>query len=300
MICKRVRRSAFTLIELLVVIAIIAILIGLLLPAVQKVRESAARLESQNNLKQMALALHSCQDAYKKLPPAIGFFPIMSGFPANATPAGHGTVFHHILPYVEQKNVYNQSSTFSYNTTGITIPIYLAPGDPTAPPGGLQAMGNYTSGRGAISYGSNAYVLGADGYSASPYAYSKTSLVVIAQLDGTSNTVAFAERFSVCSVTSASGGVLTARAWCDDYDNPSNNIYASTAVTNTTTPPQFGKTNNNAGSAPDCTAFQALSTGSCQVAQFDGHVRSVNSGVSSTTWSYAMMHDDGQPLGSDW
>src|SRR5205823_2351525 len=104
----RCPRRAFTLIELLVVIAIIAILIALLVPAVQKVREAAARIHCANNLKQIILATHNCNDQNKSLPPVAapdGWTSVtLSGSAYNGGP---WTLFNHLLPYVEQKGVYD-------------------------------------------------------------------------------------------------------------------------------------------------------------------------------------------------
>jgi prepilin-type N-terminal cleavage/methylation domain-containing protein len=104
----RTTRSGFTLIELLVVIAIIAILIGLLVPAVQKVREAAARTQCTNNLKQLALACHAYHDANKQLPPAVLVGPGIGWTDENNI--GPNWVVH-ILPFIEQGPLFNQYST---------------------------------------------------------------------------------------------------------------------------------------------------------------------------------------------
>src|SRR4051812_24218704 len=98
------RRSAgFTLIELLVVIAILAILIGLTLPAVQKVREASARATCQNNLRQISLGFLDAHDTQEKLPPGIGWYPQRAFSPGNA----YGTAGFHLLPYIDQQPYYD-------------------------------------------------------------------------------------------------------------------------------------------------------------------------------------------------
>jgi prepilin-type N-terminal cleavage/methylation domain-containing protein/prepilin-type processing-associated H-X9-DG protein len=137
-------RPGFTLIELLVVIAIIAILIGLLLPAVQKVREAAARSQCQNNLKQMGIALHSFNDAYGRLPAAIihcGRYNNASNRPYEGPEVSYKgqspyKIYNHsgfiaLLPYIEQSALFNQ---YNYQNVGSSSSPYGIPIGPDPNP----------------------------------------------------------------------------------------------------------------------------------------------------------------------
>jgi len=139
---RRLRRRGFTLIELLVVIAIIAVLIGLLLPAVQKVREAAARMSCQNNLKQITLAAMNFESANNALPPGGLVSPNSPASPWE--PAGDGGPWTgnlaFLLPYIEQNNVYAQLDPKLF-IFGTNVPAWIYTGTPTSSDG--NQTGNY-------------------------------------------------------------------------------------------------------------------------------------------------------------
>ncbi len=178
------RRRAFTLIELLVVIAIIGILIALLLPAVQKVREAANRAKCSNNLKQIALACHNFHDAVGVMPPGEGSVPAdFSSFTSDGQPTtdAFGTTFFHLLPYLEANNTYMDS--YVRAGEGISLPgfagkkwpnyhghwqdgikIFICPSDPSVDANGtvdvsaIMTVPEFKAPWGACSYGVNAQV----------------------------------------------------------------------------------------------------------------------------------------------
>lgn len=182
-------RHGFTLIELLVVIAIIAILIALLVPAVQKVREAAARVTCQNNLKQIGLAIHNYESTFKTFPTA-GTYPIGVTGPS-------WSVHALILPYIEQVNLqnlinFNQPYPVQPLVTQTRVPVYLCPSevnDKARPDGALTHYPlNYGAGMGTWLVYNATNGSGGDGAFAVNLRIKPTQI-----LDGLSNTVGFAE-----------------------------------------------------------------------------------------------------------
>jgi len=185
------RRSAFTLIELLVVIAIIAILIALLVPAVQKVRESAARTQATNNLKQIGLAAHAAHDIGRKTPAMYGKFG-----------GQDGTIHYNLLPYLEQTPLFNQGPSLARS---MALPVFRHPSDVTFTGSGTFALTNpndvppWATGTGEwglTSFAANWQFFGDQG----------TTLVSVS--DGTSNTIMFNEKYAIAK----NGGSITGAA----------------------------------------------------------------------------------------
>lgn len=308
------RRPGFTLIELLVVIAIIAILIGLLLPAVQKVREAAARAQCQNNLKQIGLAVHNCNDTMKSLPPLCapdGWSPITQAAPGfNGSPY---TLFTFLLPYIEQDIVFKQLTTgYAFTQSeycggqyATVIKTYLCPSDPSETPTGYsQTTSGGANGFAAGNYAANYLCFGNPSGAWDYYCAQGSNVIPRSFPDGLSNTVLFGENYASCSLsTDPANGSSTASLYADStrpwrpimcHNSPDKSLspgYAPCFLFQVQ-PRPFGTC--------DPTRAQSGHTAGMNCGLGDGSVRFVEATISPNTWAYACDPQDGNTLPADW
>lgn len=323
---RLVRSRGFTLIELLVVIAIIAILIGLLLPAVQKVRDAADRSTCSNNLKQIILAVHSYSDGHNNTLPAL-----RADKRNPAYGAYYGSIHFNILPYLEQNSLYttalaNPVSTQLTQSQGFNtwdcytdppgntkrlrqavIKVYRCPSDPFASDGYPT---NQVNSWGGTNYAANRQIFGLTTSGSGFFPRYRLSTIK----DGTSNTIFYAEQYMTCTgefkhrngtsvkAANTSGGNLWSHpdlswqwgsvigdnvSWADGGATPGPDNWDYI-------PMEYAESNL----CKKATAH-LLHSGALLVGMGDGGVKIVRN-VSQTTWRAALMPRDGVPLGSDW
>jgi prepilin-type N-terminal cleavage/methylation domain-containing protein len=287
MICRTPRKPAgFSMIELLVVLAILAFLLALLVPAVQKIREAAARTQTMNDLKQMALGTLNCADVNRgRLPPAFGKY---------VNPKDPALPLHvWIMPYIEQDNLYRQYLQ-GQSPDEEVVGVFASRSDPSRvdPPKGVQ------------NYAANLRVFSVKGlktqWNAPLPALGKEepgqTRFPADFVDGTSQTVIFGTRYGRCG----DGGSRYASAPNTNTaaffgQNPAKVKAASADMTATFL---LHPAANQCRPTP--LMGHAFSVQGIEVAIADGSVRTVSARVSPQTWNAAMCPNDGMPLGADW
>jgi len=316
------RRVGFTLIELLVVIAIIAVLIGLLVPAVQKVRDAAARMQSANNLHQMGLAVHNYHDQNGGMPNYYTYNAVYTynGSYYNTTKYIYAGVSTLLLPYIEQQALFDQMAT-NYGSPTMCPKTFIDPSDGTYGANGASGYyyGCYMPGAYQIysytyvdspyqyNYGSSSGVWSGQNYSyqyvggpSAAYSYSSTApkrTMTQVFTDGTSNTLLWTEQAS-----------------CGSYNYwPSNygiNIYSQNITYNTFSPPyhyqyasgqagvKTGVTSKNCGNYYSYYLIHTR-TGILQITLGDGSVKGIKDSISQATFLNLVDPSDGNVLGSD-
>jgi prepilin-type N-terminal cleavage/methylation domain-containing protein/prepilin-type processing-associated H-X9-DG protein len=303
------KRSGFTLIELLVVIAIIAILIGLLLPAVQKVREAAARMQCQNNLKQIGLALHNYHDNNGGLPPSMG-------------PSGccWGTWPVLIMPQLEQNNAFTKYVNWggddstgprygaSPNTvvTSLRLSVFTCPSDNPSTPISTMTNNNYAVNLGTTGNAQQSSLNGVT-FAGAPFkiaaaASPKRGATLLQITDGTSNTLMVAE------VLQGQGSDLRGFFWWGDaagfttYLSPNSaqpDVIYTTGYCNNQPQQNLPCNGTPTTTSPAMMGARSRHTGGVQAVMCDGSVRFIQDNININTWRFLGTSRGGEVIPGD-
>lgn len=286
---KSNRRIGFTLIELLVVIAIIAILIALLVPAVQKVREAASRLQCTNNMKQVGIGMHGYHDANKKYPPAqpMGFFSSVWYSDPLVQDANRSCWIGFLLPYIDQVPMAEQLAAFLKSPTAshtcfasfgqISIPTLLCPSDPNRDKFGAvtgNSQGVHVNVVVCIGSGYATPTADPKGLQLDGIFFGRSAVKMVEIIDGSSNTLMTSEL--IMSPDSPTQHDVRGRVW--------NSIHAGTGFT-TLFPPNSSIGDNVQGyclSMPKAPCGSQSTTNAYALARSE-HGGGVNAGLADGT-----------------
>jgi prepilin-type N-terminal cleavage/methylation domain-containing protein len=299
-----VSRRAFTLVELLVVIAIIGLLIGLLLPAINAAREASRRITCANNMKQLALSIHSYASEYNDCLPPSNFSRVVNG-QTGATAQGGG--LYVLLPYYEDAWVFKEYTTNRpdpgyLGAQYVPLPVHVCPSDPTQ----IRGVSTLDNKSATGNYSLNLAVFGANG---TFKLMNKPSQYKIGTIpDGASHTIALVEN----------SGSFPGYPAVDPQSGTFENLmlWAWPAYTNTVgcywpNPDELPGQANYSGSYSlpqfTCTPMtanpnlaQSYHTGLMNVSMMDGSIRVVSDKITQATWTLALNPADGPPLRPDW